>query len=60
MRLSLDFYVATLLSLLVAHDRSTIATVISFSTYVQTEPNATSIQRTPPLSEGIPRGYSLI
>ena len=35
LRLSLGFYVAPLLSLFVAHDRSTIATVIFFSTYVQ-------------------------
>jgi len=58
LRLSLDFYVAPLLSLFVAHDRSTIATVIVFSTYVQTEPNATSIQRTPPL-RGHPGGTPL-
>ena len=62
LRLSLDFYVAPLLSLLVAHDRSTIATVIFFSPCVQTEPNATSISGTPPLRGHLPsrsRGYSL-
>ena len=62
LRLSLDFYVAPLLSLLVAHDRSTITTVIFFSPCVQTEPNATSISGTPPLRGHLPsrsRGYPL-
>ena len=59
--LSPDIYVAPLLSLFVAHDRSTITTVIFSSTCVQTESNATSIPGTPPLRGHLPRsrGYPL-
>ena len=62
LRLSLDFYVAPLLSLFVAHYRSAITTVSFFATCVQTEPNATSISGTPPLRGHLPsrsRGYLL-